>query len=108
MHLEGEHSVDMLAAEAGMSAVVFHAHFRRVTGTSPMQYVKATRLHHARLLLVQHGVSAGLAVARVGYASASQFSREFKRMFGRSPGDEVRWVQASRGLVASDETVEVE
>ncbi len=100
--LGGEHSVDVLAAEAGMSAAVFHAHFRRVTGTSPMQYVKATRLHHARLMMVQHGVSAGAAAARVGYASASQFSREFKRMFGRSPGDDVRWVQTHNALGTGD------
>ncbi|WP_414443419.1 AraC family transcriptional regulator [Burkholderia sp. 22PA0106] len=106
--LGGEHSVDVLAAEAGMSAAVFHAHFRRVTGTSPMQYVKATRLHHARLMLVQQNVSASVAAARVGYVSASQFSREFKRMFGRSPGDEVRWVQSANGAVASDAAVEVE
>ncbi|MEK6348615.1 MAG: AraC family transcriptional regulator [Burkholderia sp.] len=106
--LGGEHSVDVLAAEAGMSAAVFHAHFRRVTGTSPMQYVKATRLHHARLMMVQQNVSASVAAARVGYVSASQFSREFKRMFGRSPGDEVRWVQSANGAVANDAAVEVQ
>lgn len=77
-----------------MSLAVFHAQFKSVTATSPMQYVKATRLHHARLMMVQDGLNAGAAAARVGYASASQFSREFKRLFGRSPSDEVRWVQA--------------
>jgi AraC-like DNA-binding protein len=46
-------------------------------------------------MMVQDGVGAGAAAARVGYASASQFSREFKRMFGRSPGDEVRWMRES-------------
>ncbi|ALK32232.1 AraC family transcriptional regulator [Burkholderia plantarii] len=106
LNLGGEHSIDALAAEAGMSAAVFHTHFRSVTGTSPMQYVKATRLHNARLMMVQEGVSAGAAAARVGYASASQFSREFKRMFGRSPGDEVRWVQAN-GLVVNGEPAEI-
>ncbi|MGU7769733.1 AraC family transcriptional regulator [Burkholderia sp. MR1-5-21] len=85
--------VDMLAREAGMSLAVFHAQFKHVTATSPMQYVKAARLHQARLMMVQDGVGAGTAAARVGYASASQFSREFKRLFGRSPGDEVRWMR---------------
>lgn len=92
--LSGELDVETLASEAGMSLAVFHAQFKSVTATSPMQYVKATRLHHARLMMVQDGLNAGAAAARVGYASASQFSREFKRLFGRSPSDEVRWVQA--------------
>ncbi|MGH8780394.1 AraC family transcriptional regulator N-terminal domain-containing protein [Paraburkholderia sp.] len=90
---EGDLDVDLLAREAGMSVAVFHAQFKTVTATSPMQYVKTTRLHHARLLMVQDGLNAGAAAARVGYESASQFSREFKRLFGRSPVDEVRRVR---------------
>ncbi|SPV17264.1 AraC family transcriptional regulator [Burkholderia cepacia] len=91
--LRADLDVETLAREAGMSLAVFHAHFKHVTATSPMQYVKAARLHQARLMMVQDGVGAGTAAARVGYASASQFSREFKRLFGRSPGDEVRWMR---------------
>ena len=85
--------VDTLAREAGMSAALFHAQFKAVTSTSPMQYVKATRLHHARLLMVQDGLNASVAATRVGYESPSQFSREFKRLFGLSPSDEVRRVR---------------
>ncbi|HXZ09544.1 MAG TPA: AraC family transcriptional regulator [Paraburkholderia sp.] len=91
----GDLDVDTLAREAGMSLAVFHAQFKLVTSTSPMQYVKATRLHHARLMMVQDGLSAGAAAARVGYESASQFSREFKRMFGCSPVEEVKRVRTS-------------
>jgi AraC-like DNA-binding protein len=85
--------VDTLAREAGMSAAVFHAQFKAVTSTSPMQYVKTTRLHQARLLMVQDGMNASVAATRVGYESPSQFSREFKRLFGLSPSEEVRRVR---------------
>ncbi|MDW3686261.1 AraC family transcriptional regulator [Cupriavidus sp. CV2] len=83
-----ELSVSALANEAGMSLAAFHASFKAVTATSPIQYLKATRLHRARLLMVQDGLNASVAAGRVGYESASQFSREFKRFFGRSPVEE--------------------
>jgi AraC-like DNA-binding protein len=80
--------VDTLAAQAGMSIVTFLANFKAVTTSSPIQYLKTTRLHKARLLMVQDGATAASAAARVGYESASQFSREFKRLFGRTPLNE--------------------
>jgi AraC-like DNA-binding protein len=86
----GDLDVTKLADEAGMSVPAFHANFKAVTATSPIQYVKTTRLHKARLLMIQDGISAALASARVGYESASQFSREFKRFFGRTPLEEAR------------------
>ncbi|MDN6858862.1 AraC family transcriptional regulator [Pseudomonas sp. CAN2814] len=79
-----------LAAVAGMSAPSFHSHFKAITRTSPMQYVKCTRLHQARLLIARQGMTAQAASLAVGYASASQFNREFKRLFGRSPLAEAR------------------
>ncbi|MBL9036289.1 MAG: AraC family transcriptional regulator [Rhodospirillaceae bacterium] len=90
IHAEIDADIDVgsLAREAGMSVPAFHAHFKAVTQTSPIQYVKATRLHRARLLMVQEGASAAHAASRVGYESASQFSREFKRFFGRTPQEE--------------------
>jgi AraC-like DNA-binding protein len=91
--------VDTLASEAGMSLAVFHAHFKAVTSTSPMQYVKKTRLHHARLLIAHDGLKVSAAAARVGYESVSQFSREFKRLFGNSPADEMR---RARGAADAD------
>lgn len=74
-----------LASEAGMSVPSFHSHFKAITRTSPMQYLKCTRLHQARLLIVREGMTAQAASLAVGYASASQFNREFKRLFGRTP-----------------------
>ena len=83
-HLE----VADLASEVGMSVATFHAHFKTVTQSSPIQYLKSTRLHHARLMMIRGGMSAAAASAEVGYESPSQFSREFKRFFGRSPVQE--------------------
>lgn len=83
-----ELDVSMLASEANMSVPAFHAHFKAVTQCSPIQYVKSTRLHQARLLMIRSDMTASAACAQVGYESASQFSREFKRLFGRSPGAE--------------------
>jgi AraC-like DNA-binding protein len=90
-------SVSELASNAGMSPSVFHLHFRAVTSTSPMQYIKAIRLHRARTLMRYEGVSASVAAVRVGYESPSQFGREFKRMFGHSPGTEVACFRLARG-----------
>jgi AraC-like DNA-binding protein len=80
----------MLASEAGMSVPTFHSHFKAITTTSPMQYVKSTRLHQARLLMVRQGITAEAACLAVGYASSSQFNREFKRLFGLTPAAETK------------------
>lgn len=92
IHLAYAQPIDLaqLAREAGMSVPTFHSHFRAVTRTSPMQYLKSTRLHQARLLMVRQGMTAEAACYVVGYASASQFNREFKRIFGLPPMAEVR------------------
>lgn len=81
-------SVDQLAAEANMSLSAFHHNFKSVTSTSPLQYLKAYRLHKARLMMIHDGLKASAAAMQVGYESASQFSREFKRYFGLTPGED--------------------
>ena len=100
IHADYAQALDVahLAGEAGMSVPAFHAHFKTVTQTSPIQYIKSTRLHQARLLMIRDGVTAAAASARVGYESPSQFSREFKRFFGRTPVEEVRDLRASFAL----------
>ena len=90
--------VAQLAQSARMSVPGFHAHFRAVTDSSPMQYLKSIRLHQARLLMARNGLTAGAACAQVGYASASQFGREFKRLFGRSPLQEVARMKQAYSL----------
>ncbi|MEW5562873.1 AraC family transcriptional regulator [Enterobacter asburiae] len=91
LHAEYDSNLDVpaLAKEARMSVPTFHSHFRAVTNTSPIQYLKSTRLHQARLLMLRNDLTASAASARVGYESVSQFSREFKRLFGLSPVREV-------------------
>ena len=77
--------VAMLAKDVAMSPSAFHHHFKSVTATSPLQYLKTIRLHKARMFMAHDGMGASEAAGRVGYESASQFSREFKRFFGASP-----------------------
>jgi AraC-like DNA-binding protein len=84
-----------LAREAGMSIPAFHSHFKAITQTSPMQYLKSTRLHQARLLMVRRDLTAEAACHAVGYASPSQFSREFRRLFGLTPAAEARRMRAT-------------
>lgn len=64
-----------------MSVASFHRHFKAVTAMSPLQYQKILRLHAARRLLAS-GMAASHAAYSVGYESASQFSRDYKRSFG--------------------------
>ena len=77
--------IDSLSATADMSASTFHRTFKKLCGDSPLQYVKKLRLEEARRLIVDDGIQINRASERVGYESASQFSREFKRHFGCTP-----------------------
>ena len=77
--------VDILAARANMSTSSFHRHFKAVTSMSPLQYQKQLRLLTARQMLLAENVDATNTAYYVGYESASQFSREYTRMFGAPP-----------------------
>ncbi|HCK00775.1 MAG TPA: AraC family transcriptional regulator [Serratia grimesii] len=102
LHAEYDSYLDVnaLAKEAGMSVATFHSHFKTITETSPMQYLKSTRLHQARLLMLRNNLTASAASARVGYESVSQFSREFKRLFGLTPISEVARMKQNFSLPA--------
>jgi AraC-like DNA-binding protein len=87
-------SAEELARRAGMSVSAFHHNFKLVTASSPLQYLKRIRLDQARRLMAHDGYNASTAARAVGYESPSQFSREFKRLFGVTPVEEAEHSRA--------------
>jgi AraC-like DNA-binding protein len=77
--------VEELAELVNMSVSSFHEHFKAVTSMSPLHYQKVLRLQEARRLMLSKLMDASAACQRVGYLSASQFSREYSRFFGTAP-----------------------
>ena len=77
--------VEELAELVHMSVSSFHEHFKSVTSMSPLHYQKVLRLQEARRLMLSTMMDASAASERVGYLSASQFSREYSRFFGSAP-----------------------
>jgi AraC-like DNA-binding protein len=77
--------IDDLATQVNMSASTFHHHFRALTAMSPLQYQKWLRLNEARRLMLSERIDASNAAFQVGYESPSQFSREYSRLFGAPP-----------------------
>ncbi|MEW2514800.1 AraC family transcriptional regulator [Streptomyces sp. NPDC046870] len=91
-HYAESFRVEDLAQTAGMSVSAFHRNFHAVTGMSPIQFHKRIRLQEARLLLASRPSDVTGVGHTVGYASSSQFSREYRRMFGTPPSqDAVRF-----------------
>lgn len=90
--------VERLAAVAGMSPSSFHQHFRSVTSLSPLQFQKQLRLIEARRRMLAQGDTVATAAFAVGYESVSQFTREYRRMFGQPPARET---ETARSLVAA-------
>lgn len=86
--------VKELADAVHMSASSLHHHFKQVTAMSPLQFQKQLRLHEARRLMLTEGVDAAVASHRVGYESPSQFSREYRRLFGAPPRAEIGQVRS--------------
>jgi AraC-like DNA-binding protein len=82
--------VEELAAVARMGMSTLHHHFRALTAMSPIQYQKQLRLVAARERMLVEGMDAASAAFEVGYESASQFNREYKRLFGQSPRRDVK------------------
>ena len=95
-NLDQHLSVDDLAEQAGMSRAVFDRHFRAATTFSPLQFIKALRLNEAAMQIAR-GVNISQAAISVGYTSASQFSREFRRQYGAAPR---QWGKTVGGAVS--------
>lgn len=93
-HFADALSGESLARQAKMSLSGFHQHFKAVTGLSPLQYQKQLRLQESRRLMLGEGLDAAEAAYRVGYESPSQFSREYRRLFGTPPRRDVTALKA--------------
>jgi AraC-like DNA-binding protein len=91
--------VESLAHKAAMSVSAFHRHFKAVTNLSPLQYQKRVRLLQARTLMIASARSVTAAAFEVGYESATQFSRDYARVFGLPPSrDTARILGENRGI----------
>ncbi|WP_247664709.1 AraC family transcriptional regulator [Pseudoalteromonas sp. MMG010] len=91
-------TIEDIAAQVGMSRAVFHRKFKQATTMSPLQFVKSMRLNTAAMKIAG-GMNVNNAAMEVGYVSSSQFSREFKRMYGQSPKHWTQSQQIPKGRV---------
>lgn len=98
-------NVQQLAEMVHMSASSFHQHFKAVTALSPLQFQKALRLQEARRIMLSGDTDARTASSRVGYASPSQFSREYARFFGHSPAKHALGLGNGEASLASSRPV---
>ncbi len=95
-HYDRPFRVAELARSCGMSASAFHRNFHTVTALSPIQFQKQIRLQKSRLLLLTGADDVATVAYRVGYDSASQFSREYRRQFGLPPGRDAARLRAGQ------------
>jgi AraC-like DNA-binding protein len=86
--------VEDLAKIAGMGVSTLHHHFRALTAMSPLQYQKQLRLHAARERMLMDGLHAASVAFEVGYESASQFNREYRRFLGQPPMRDIRTLRS--------------
>ncbi|CAM2769066.1 AraC family transcriptional regulator [Paenibacillus sediminis] len=86
--------IEELAEKVNMSVSSLHRHFKEVTAMSPIQFQKQLRLQEARRLLLSESTDAADVAFRVGYESPSQFSREYSRMFGFPPREDIKRLRA--------------
>lgn len=97
LHYEKPLHVAELAERSGMASSTLHHNFRKLTGTSPVQYQKSLRLQAARSLMLTDRVDVNTAALRVGYESVAQFSREYTRRFGAPPSRDIKHAREHGG-----------
>jgi AraC-like DNA-binding protein len=100
--------IDKLAAQSGMSGSSFHRHFRALTAMSPLQFQKRLRLNEARRLMLAERMDAASAAFFVGYESPSQFSREYRRLFGAPPLRDIKSVGDGASAVFVQSRLQIE
>lgn len=96
--------IEDLADMTGMSSSVFHRHFKSVTAMTPIQFQKHIRLYEARRRLFAGSGNAATVAFSVGYESASQFSREYTRLFGAPPTHDIRQLRGAVNAEGMDMT----
>ncbi len=92
--------IEALAEAAHMSTSSLHHRFKAVTAMSPLQFQKQLRLQEARRLMLMEDLEAAAAAHRVGYESPSQFTREYRRLFGAPPRQEVEAARSGVRIAA--------
>ncbi|WP_328528150.1 AraC family transcriptional regulator [Nocardioides sp. NBC_00368] len=95
--------VDELAGSCGLSVSAFHRKFQGITALSPIQFQKQIRLHQARLLLVSGADDVATVAHRVGYDSATQFNREYRRRYGEAPGRDTSRLRSGTEIDDTDD-----
>ena len=100
-HFDEPLNIDALAELVHLGVSTFHAQFKAVTSMSPLQFQKNLRLQEARRLLVSTAMDAGTVGRQVGYGSASQFTREYGRLFGQAPSRDIAQLR-EQGLSAGN------
>lgn len=90
--------MEELAGKANMGVSTLHHHFRAMTAMSPLQFQKHLRLYNAREMMLAQSVDASTAALRVGYESPTQFSREYRRMFGHPPLRDIKSILNSNEI----------
>jgi AraC-like DNA-binding protein len=99
-HMREQLRIADVARAARMSVSSLHQHFKTITGLTPLQYHKQLRLQEARNLMIAAGMHAGAAGFAVGYDSPSQFSREYRRLFGAPPRSDIARLELAPMLAA--------
>ena len=94
-HFDEPLQIENMARSLGMSVSGFHHHFKSVTAMSPLQFQKQIRLQEARRLMLGEELDAASAGLQVGYDDASQFNREYKRLFGNPPQRDVAQLRSN-------------